>query len=255
MRTHVSEALDCGRVCCDSCGERCPSGSHGPHCEQSCPCQNGGTCHHITGDCSCPAGWTVGRTGWKGRGLRVYKGWVSLMFHSKKECLYLQSRGRHVRSLDQYAVFNNKWEHESLYSLQDKNGAPGGELVHAFSNLLTKLCQVKRGHPPSTVWLWLSGTFCDVTCYYQEAYVTFLSSWHSFVSLILSDDLIKDKNVDFFHLKLQLLTFKVIAQVDFWGYSVKAGEENIKYSVFFHHGVTYVVPKTGCMLPIKSSSR
>lgn len=76
------------------------------------------------------------------------------------------------------------------------------------------------------------------------------------VSLILLDDLIKDKNVDFFHLKLQLLTFKVIALVDFWGYSVKAGEENIKCSVFFfHHGVTYVVPKAGCMLPIKSSSR
>lgn len=49
-------------LACDSCGERCPSGSHGFHCEQSCPCQNGGTCHHITGDCSCPAGWTVGHT-------------------------------------------------------------------------------------------------------------------------------------------------------------------------------------------------
>lgn len=46
-------------LCGDSCGERCPSGSHGPQCEQRCPCQNGGTCHHITGDCSCPAGWTV----------------------------------------------------------------------------------------------------------------------------------------------------------------------------------------------------
>lgn len=43
----------------NSCGERCPSGSHGPQCEKRCPCQNGGTCHHITGDCSCPAGWTV----------------------------------------------------------------------------------------------------------------------------------------------------------------------------------------------------
>lgn len=72
-----------------------------------------------------------------------------------------------------------------------------------------------------------------MTCYYQEAYATLLSSWHSFVFLILSDDLIKDINVDVFHLKLQLLTFKVIDQVDFWGYSVKAGEENIKYSVFF----------------------
>lgn len=42
-----------------SCGVRCPSGSHGTQCEQRCPCQNGGTCHHITGECACPAGWTV----------------------------------------------------------------------------------------------------------------------------------------------------------------------------------------------------
>ena len=49
-------------TCGDSCGERCPSGSHGPQCEQRCPCQNGGMCHHITGDCSCPTGWTVGYT-------------------------------------------------------------------------------------------------------------------------------------------------------------------------------------------------
>lgn len=55
----------------DSCGERCPSGSHGFHCEQSCPCQNGGTCHHITGDCSCPAGWTVGHT--SGCGKEVFQ--------------------------------------------------------------------------------------------------------------------------------------------------------------------------------------
>lgn len=49
--------------CGGSCGERCPSGSHGPQCEQRCPCQNGGMCHHITGECSCPAGWMVGHTG------------------------------------------------------------------------------------------------------------------------------------------------------------------------------------------------
>lgn len=58
----MKNAFDSCLACGDSCGERCPSGSHGFHCEQSCPCQNGGTCHHITGDCSCPAGWTVGHT-------------------------------------------------------------------------------------------------------------------------------------------------------------------------------------------------
>ncbi|KAF3848711.1 hypothetical protein F7725_015208 [Dissostichus mawsoni] len=26
-------------------------------CEERCPCQNGGVCHHVTGECSCPAGW------------------------------------------------------------------------------------------------------------------------------------------------------------------------------------------------------
>lgn len=42
-----------------SCEERCPPGSHGAQCELRCPCQNGGICHHITGECSCPAGWMV----------------------------------------------------------------------------------------------------------------------------------------------------------------------------------------------------
>ncbi|KAG8506205.1 Multiple epidermal growth factor-like domains protein 11, partial [Galemys pyrenaicus] len=40
------------------CEELCPPGSHGAHCELRCPCQNGGTCHHITGECACPPGWT-----------------------------------------------------------------------------------------------------------------------------------------------------------------------------------------------------
>lgn len=43
-----------------SCEELCPPGSHGAQCELRCPCQNGGVCHHITGECSCPAGWMVG---------------------------------------------------------------------------------------------------------------------------------------------------------------------------------------------------
>lgn len=42
-----------------SCEEPCPPGKHGSLCEQRCPCQNGGTCHHVTGACSCPAGWMV----------------------------------------------------------------------------------------------------------------------------------------------------------------------------------------------------
>lgn len=42
-----------------SCEEPCPPGKHGSQCEHRCPCQNAGTCHHVTGECSCPAGWVV----------------------------------------------------------------------------------------------------------------------------------------------------------------------------------------------------
>lgn len=44
---------------CSSCEDLCPPGKHGQQCEERCPCQNGGVCHHVTGDCSCPAGWRV----------------------------------------------------------------------------------------------------------------------------------------------------------------------------------------------------
>ncbi|KAG5834122.1 hypothetical protein ANANG_G00258020 [Anguilla anguilla] len=40
-----------------TCEERCPPGKHGRQCEERCPCQNGGVCHHVTGECACPAGW------------------------------------------------------------------------------------------------------------------------------------------------------------------------------------------------------
>lgn len=42
-----------------SCEDLCPPGKHGPQCEERCPCQNGGICHHVTGECACPPGWTV----------------------------------------------------------------------------------------------------------------------------------------------------------------------------------------------------
>ncbi|KAF7250309.1 Multiple epidermal growth factor-like domains protein 10 [Varanus komodoensis] len=39
------------------CEDLCPPGKHGPQCEERCPCQNGGVCHHVTGECACPPGW------------------------------------------------------------------------------------------------------------------------------------------------------------------------------------------------------
>jgi len=42
-----------------SCEDLCPPGKHGPQCEERCPCQNGGVCHHVTGECACPPGWMV----------------------------------------------------------------------------------------------------------------------------------------------------------------------------------------------------
>jgi hypothetical protein len=41
------------------CDEPCPPGTHGTECKSSCQCQNGGSCHPVTGKCYCPKGWTV----------------------------------------------------------------------------------------------------------------------------------------------------------------------------------------------------
>ena len=41
------------------CDEPCPPGTHGSKCESTCQCQNGGSCHPVSGKCYCPKGWTV----------------------------------------------------------------------------------------------------------------------------------------------------------------------------------------------------
>ncbi|ENN83340.1 hypothetical protein YQE_00301, partial [Dendroctonus ponderosae] len=40
------------------CDDPCPIGTHGYDCKSKCPCQNGGTCHSVTGVCFCKDGWT-----------------------------------------------------------------------------------------------------------------------------------------------------------------------------------------------------
>lgn len=35
----------------------CEPGLFGAGCEERCQCGHGATCHHITGECQCPAGW------------------------------------------------------------------------------------------------------------------------------------------------------------------------------------------------------
>ena len=39
------------------CNIKCPYGSYGQDCRERCKCQNGGSCDHVSGACSCPAGW------------------------------------------------------------------------------------------------------------------------------------------------------------------------------------------------------
>ena len=39
------------------CMDTCPQGTYGPGCSNTCNC-NKGTCHHVTGQCQCPGGWT-----------------------------------------------------------------------------------------------------------------------------------------------------------------------------------------------------
>ena len=34
----------------------CPKGKYGENCEKDCPCQNGGTCEFLNGECSCIPG-------------------------------------------------------------------------------------------------------------------------------------------------------------------------------------------------------
>ena len=36
-------------------------GYYGDKCQQKCDCANGGTCHHVTGQCLCKLGWTGAR--------------------------------------------------------------------------------------------------------------------------------------------------------------------------------------------------
>ena len=36
-------------------------GYYGDKCQQKCDCADGGTCHHVTGQCLCKLGWTGAR--------------------------------------------------------------------------------------------------------------------------------------------------------------------------------------------------
>ncbi|CAH1252449.1 MEGF11 [Branchiostoma lanceolatum] len=47
-----------GNVTIDPIG--CPDGFHGGHCNETCVCQNGGSCHPFNGACKCPDRW-IGR--------------------------------------------------------------------------------------------------------------------------------------------------------------------------------------------------
>lgn len=36
----------------------CPAGLYGKDCQHSCLCRNGGSCDPVSGQCTCPEGWT-----------------------------------------------------------------------------------------------------------------------------------------------------------------------------------------------------
>lgn len=42
----------------EKCENKCSSDRFGLNCTEICRCKNGGNCHHISGECSCAAGFT-----------------------------------------------------------------------------------------------------------------------------------------------------------------------------------------------------
>uniref|UniRef100_A0A8D3EBW1 Multiple EGF-like-domains 6b n=1 Tax=Scophthalmus maximus TaxID=52904 RepID=A0A8D3EBW1_SCOMX len=46
-----------GRLNVCVCVSACPQGFYGLDCQEKCLCLNGGSCDHVSGVCSCPAGW------------------------------------------------------------------------------------------------------------------------------------------------------------------------------------------------------
>lgn len=40
-----------------ACSETCLPGYYGKECDDECTCQNGASCHHVTGKCTCQPGW------------------------------------------------------------------------------------------------------------------------------------------------------------------------------------------------------
>ena len=39
------------------CNIKCPYRTYGQGCKERCNCQNGGSCDHISGACTCTPGW------------------------------------------------------------------------------------------------------------------------------------------------------------------------------------------------------
>ena len=43
------------------CDKPCPAGRYGADCREECEC-GAGECHHVHGDCVCPAGYRCGNS-------------------------------------------------------------------------------------------------------------------------------------------------------------------------------------------------
>lgn len=42
----------------EKCELECSNGQYGLNCSEPCRCENGGKCHHISGECTCAPGFT-----------------------------------------------------------------------------------------------------------------------------------------------------------------------------------------------------
>ncbi|CAG0900959.1 unnamed protein product, partial [Cyprideis torosa] len=70
-----------------SCDTPCPAGTYGEDCERICSCKNGASCHPVTGECTCSAGYQVGWAGYQVGWAGYQVGWAGYQGkHCESRC-------------------------------------------------------------------------------------------------------------------------------------------------------------------------